>query len=120
MKLKAFVFLVCAFFTCSLHAEKSFLTDNIDIPLINGLKLNPMEQMDFDTPRGQVLVLEGVVKNKTGKDVLSFYDEVLPQMGWVKVETGSFVRQEDSLTILVLKNKNPAKIRFDISLVGKN
>ncbi len=99
-------------------AKDSFLTNTSDIPLIKGMKISTTEQMDFDTPTGQVLSLDGFIKNKTGDEVLLFYDNILPQMGWKKIEKGSFVRQNDTLNIVILKNKKPAKIRFEIFLTN--
>lgn len=99
------------------HAEE-FLAGTSDIPVMNGLKINTSEQMDFDTPIGQVLILEGISVKKTGNEILNFYKNTLPQMGWEEKSEGIFIRQKDSLTISVLKNNNPAKVRFDISLTA--
>ena len=107
-------FLLISIFINPVFADNSFLTNTSDIPLMDGMKMSVGEQMDFDTPTGQVLSLDGIIKNKTGDDVLLFYENVLPQMGWKKVETGSFVRQNDTLNIVILKNKKPAKVRFEI------
>ncbi len=109
-------FLLISIFINPVFADNSFLTNTSDIPLMDGMKMSVGEQMDFDTPTGQVLSLDGIIKNKTGDDVLLFYENVLPQMGWKKVETGSFVRQNDTLNIVILKNKKPAKVRFEIFL----
>ena len=109
-------FLLISIFINPVFADNSFLTNTSDIPLMDGMKMSVGEQMDFDTPTGQVLSLDGIIKNKTGDDVLLFYENVLPQMGWKKVETGFFVRQNDTLNIVILKNKKPAKVRFEIFL----
>lgn len=115
--LRLFLLTICLLLNTQMRAE-SFLTPTVDIPLMSGLKVNNAEQMDFDTPTGQVLVLDGQIKSKTGDDVILFYENILPQMGWKKVEKGLFKRNGDTLNIVVLKNKKPAKIRFDISLTG--
>lgn len=105
--------------TASIQSNaEDFLAGNSDIPIMNGLKINTTEQMDFDTPTGQLLVLEGNALQKTGEDVLKFYENTLPQLGWIQKEKGVFVRQNDTLTLSILKNKKPAKIRFDISLTN--
>lgn len=111
-------FLLINMLTTPVVAEDSFLTKTSDIPLIKGMKISATEQMDFDTPTGQVLSLDGFIKNKTGDEVLLFYDNILPQMGWKKIEKGSFARQNDTLNIVILKNKKPAKIRFEIFLTS--
>lgn len=113
------VFLVI-FITVPVLASQLFLTKTSDVPLMEGLKVSATNQMDFDTPSGQVLSLEGMSKTKTGDDILKFYESILPQMGWVLKEKGVFERQNDSLNIVILKNKKPSKIRFDIFLTQEH
>ncbi|MBQ8251216.1 MAG: hypothetical protein IJY92_04815 [Alphaproteobacteria bacterium] len=116
---KKFLFLlVCLFLTATGYATDSFLTKTSDVPLMDGLIVRSTNQMDFDTPTGQVLSLEAISKNKTGDDVIKFYESVLPQMGWKIEEKGSFSRQSDTLNIVILKNKKPSKMRFDIFLTN--
>lgn len=116
---KKFLFLfVCLFLTVTVYASDAFLTKTSDVPLMDGLTVRSTNQMDFDTPMGQVLSLEAVSKNKTGDDVIKFYESVLPQMGWRIKEKGSFSRQSDTLNIVILKNKKPSKIKFDIFLTN--
>ncbi len=115
---KIFCLYFCLLCVSTSYAADSFLTKTSDIPLMQGLKISPSNQMDFDTPTGQVLTLEGVSKTKTGDEVIAFYGSVLPQMGWKNVEKGSFLRQSDTLNIIILKNKKPSKVRFDIFLTN--
>ena len=112
------IFCLCFCLLCASagYAADSFLTKTSDVPLMQGLKISPLNQMDFDTPTGQVLTLEGVSKTKTGDEVIAFYESILPQMGWKNAEKGSFLRQSDTLNIIILKNKKPSKVRFDIFL----
>lgn len=114
------IFCLCFGLLCvsTSYAADSFLTKTSDIPLMQGLKISPSNQMDFDTPTGQVLTLEGVSKTKTGDEVIAFYESILPQMGWENAEKGSFLRQSDTLNIVILKNKKPSKVRFDIFLTN--
>ena len=58
------VFCSCLFF-CGLANSETFLAQTTDIPLMPGVIISPVEQMDFDTPAGQVIVLEGISKQKT-------------------------------------------------------
>ena len=75
------VFVICLFL-CGVAYSETFLAQTTDIPLMSGIRISPVEQMDFDTPAGQVIVLEGVSKLNTGSEIISFYENVLPQMGW--------------------------------------
>lgn len=111
------LFALIFFWSVSVYAE-DFLANTSDIPIMNGLQINVAEQMDFDTPTGQLLVLEGISIKKTGDEILKFYQTTLPQLGWKEKSDGVFLRQDDSLNIVILKNKAPSKVRFDISLTS--
>ena len=113
LKLFALIF----FFSFQALGE-DFLGNTSDIPVMNGLQINATEQMDFDTPTGQLLILEGTSQKKQGSEILKFYQNTLPQLGWEEKSEGIFERQNDSLHITILKNKIPSKIRFDISLTS--
>ena len=106
------------FFLSFQSLAEDFLANTSDIPVMNGLKINAAEQMDFDTPTGQLLILEGSSIKKQGNEILKFYQTTLPQLGWEEKSEGVFSRQNDSLHITILKNKIPSKVRFDISLTS--
>ena len=112
------VFCSCLFF-CGLANSETFLAQTTDIPLMPGVIISPVEQMDFDTPAGQVIVLEGISKQKTASEIVSFYENVLPQMGWETSKYGEFSRQDDAFNIVILKNEKPSKVRFDISFMSQ-
>ena len=85
------LFALIFFWSVSVHAE-DFLANTSDIPIMNGLQINVAEQMDFDTPTGQLLVLEGISIKKTGDEILKFYQTTLPQLGWKEKSDGVFFK----------------------------
>lgn len=95
------------------HAADLFIPGTQDIPLMDGLIVNTVPNMDFDTPVGQLLAINAVGKKLTGGQVLAYYAGALPQMGWEPVSKGRYKRESDSITITVLKEAKPAIIRFE-------
>lgn len=65
--------------------EARFLADLTDIPLAAGLSEVERERLVFDKPEGRI-----VRTAATGKidpaEVLTFYRETLPQLGWTQAE----------------------------------
>lgn len=96
----------------------SFLPGTQDIPQMPGLKVDITDNMDFDTPAGQIITLEGKNPQATAADIYDFYQSVLPKMGWQEIEKGYFKREKDSLRIIVIQPQNPLEIRFEISLTS--
>ena len=97
-----------------LPAHADFLTGTEDIPLMNGIVLEPADDFDFDSPAGQILILEGKTK-LSPEDVRSFYDKTLRAMGWKKVRSGGYVRGGDDFK---LSFPAPGQVRFDMTLNG--
>lgn len=96
----------------------SFLPGTDDVPQMPGLKVDVTDNMDFDTPVGQIITLEGIDSEATASSLYEFYQTVLPKMGWKQVEKGYFKREKDSLHIIVIRPENPLKVRFEISLTN--
>lgn len=94
-------------------AGESFIPGTADIPLMDGLTVNPVPSMDFDTPAGQILTVTAVGKKLSGQEVLSYYEKALPQMGWESVKKGHYQREGDSVILTVIKEGKPAVIRFE-------
>lgn len=111
-----FIFLIGLFFSCSCWAESQFFPNTNDIPLMNGLVIQSTEEINFDTPIGQIINIEVLTKDIPLDHILSYYQNVLPEMGWEKVHENKFVREKDILTINVIQKKNPTKLRFEITL----
>lgn len=112
------VFVICLFLCGTAYCE-TFLAQTSDVPLMSGVEISPVDQMDFDTPEGQVIVLESVSKKYMGSEIVSFYENILPQLGWKALKYGEFVRQDDAFNIVILKNEKPSKVRFDISFMSQ-
>jgi len=108
--MKLWTFLFCVLFLGSVRA--AFLPQTDDIPLMDGLVLKSTEDVSFDTPAGQILVLEATYRT-TSDSIRSFYAKNLTALGWSWKKKDTYVRGADTLELSF-----PAKntVRFDITL----
>ncbi len=96
----------------------SYLPEVDDVPLMEGLTVvEAAEDFSFDTPAGRIIVVNAVSDHLTAADVLLFYQKTLPALGWISKGDGLFTRDRDSLQVRVLKNKNPHRVQFELSLM---
>ena len=91
-----------------------FVAGMDDVPLMPGLTLLDDAGMAFDDEAGRVVesYAYGVV---TEAEVLAFYDETLPQLGWQATGLGSYGRESELLRIEFLVGGPPLTIRFFLS-----
>lgn len=97
---------------------EGFLSGTTDIPVPPNLYIESNDNLDFDTPAGQIISLVGTSTKSCKEDIVSFYQNTLPKMGWVEIKEGVFKRNKDVFSITILKKEKPLKVRFDISLEG--
>lgn len=110
--------MMTCFLTICVWAADTFLPGTEDIPLMPELSVDITDNMDFDTPAGQIITLEGSSSKVKASDVYSFYQSVLPKMGWKQVKKGYFKRDKDTLRIIIIQPQKPVLVRFEISLTS--
>ena len=96
-------------------AGDQFVSVIEDLPLIDGLIENENAAVTFEAAGGRIVEAEarGDVKPF---DVVQFYDNVLPQLGWVAVDDSVFERESERLKLDVSKDVGGGSIiRFSIS-----
>jgi len=75
-----------------------FLTVFEDLPLMPGLTEEKGSEVVFDSADGRI-VEAYASGNVERADVLAFYAETLPQLGWRPAGTGRFQRERETLVI---------------------
>ncbi len=110
----------CLLFSASTRAQEAFIPQTQDIPLMKGLSVDVSDDMNFDTPAGQLITFEANAARHTGKEVLTYYRDTLPKMGWKENKLNCYTRDKDSVTITVIREKKPAVIRLEIVLSNPN
>lgn len=87
-----------------------------DMPLMPGLSQVAGNSVLFDTPQGRIVQASAIGAVKSA-DVLKFYAETLPQLGWSSVSKGEFQREGEMLT-LEFKDAPPnLEVRFFVEPV---
>lgn len=93
-------------------AEGAFLTELEDLPLAPGLAETPGGML-FDSPTGRIV--EATARgDATAEQVISFYAQTLPELGWQKVGPSSYRRDNEVLKIDVEARKRPLLVRFSL------
>ena len=81
-------------------AAVQFISSLPDVPVIEGARDLPDEGLVFDKPDGRIIdaVLDLGALRKG--EVLAFYTETLPQMGWFSLGEATFERDGELLQLL--------------------
>ena len=88
-----------------------FVPGTQDIPLMDGLTPVPDGVLYFDSILGSI-VETSLISQLPPATILAYYDEHLPTLGWVKINSGQYQREDDRLNILF----DDAIIRFHLTI----
>ncbi|MDR3440451.1 hypothetical protein [Telmatospirillum sp.] len=94
------------------QAEGTFLTELEDLPLAPGLAEAPGGVL-FDSPTGRI-VEATAHGDTTAEQVVAFYAQTLPELGWQKVGPSSYRRDNEMLKIEVEARHRPLLVRFSL------
>ncbi len=93
-------------------AEGAFLNELEDLPLPSGLTEAPGGML-FDSPTGRIV--EATAQGEMEADqVLAFYAQTLPELGWQKVGASSYRRDNELLKIEVDAKRRPVLVHFSV------
>jgi hypothetical protein len=93
-------------------AEGTFLNELEDLPLPSGLTESPGGVL-FDSPTGRIV--EATAQGNIDADqVLTFYAQTLPELGWQKVGPSSYRRDNELLKIEVDAQRRPVLVHFSV------
>jgi hypothetical protein len=91
-----------------------------DLPLAQGLTEQKDKTTVFDAPVGKLITAYATGKVKAA-DVVDFYDNTLPQLGWEKTASGTYHRKAETLKIDVLGGQggDPVNVSYTVSSQAK-
>ena len=115
--MRAFICSLVLVFALAVPADAAdqFVSVIEDLPLIDGLIENENAAVTFEAAGGRIVEAEARGNIKPF-DVVQFYDNVLPQLGWIAVDTGVFERESERLELDITEDVDGgAIIRFSIS-----
>jgi hypothetical protein len=93
--------------------EAAFVAGVEDLPLMAGLAEVAGAGVVFDKPGGRIVeaYAEGAVSRA---DVLGFYRQTLPQLGWQTAGETAFKREGERLEIVILGSDGDLVVRFTL------
>ena len=115
--IKIFIFVIICLFYYNTAYTQGFLDCIEDIPLMNELVEKKDSCFYFDSNEGRVANVE-VEGNLDKNDILDFYRNILPQLGWKINEDGSyenilkFRRENELVNIMIHENNQKILVTF--------
>ena len=92
-----------------------FLDGTEDIPLYRGLKVYGEAPAIYDSLSGRVIDATYFKLETTTFDVEKFYALTLSQLGWVKLASGLYLRDEEQLEITIDEQDGGVIVHFVLS-----
>ena len=115
--MRTIIFSLILIFTLSGHANAAdqFVSVIEDLPLVDGLVENEDAAVTFEAAGGRIVEAEARGEI-SALEVTRFYENVLPQLGWVRRGGSVFEREKERLELDISKDVGGgAIIRFSIS-----
>ncbi len=75
--------------------EARFFSSLNDVPLMQGMEEVESRAISFDKPGGRISEAYAVIYDLKKIDILYFYQQTLPQLGWGQVSASKFFRQNE-------------------------
>ena len=105
--------LISAFNAGFVWSTEKFLTGFSDLPIMPGMQELPDANISFDTASGRIV--EAFAKTEqTVERILSFYKNILPQLGWRVEKDTMFVRDSEILIIDLRKDGDSVIVQFSL------
>ena len=87
-----------------------------DIPVMETMNVEPEFSFSFDSPSGRIIILIATSDEKK-ESVAQFYDEVMPQLGWM-IKDSEYVRGSEKFQLLSSNNQNRIIWRLSITPIS--
>jgi hypothetical protein len=87
-----------------------------DIPVMETMNVEPEFSFSFDSPSGRIIILIATSDDKK-ESVEQFYDEVMPQLGWM-IKDSEYVRGPEKFQLLSSNNENGIIWRLSITPIS--
>lgn len=77
--------------------EALFFSTIQDMPLMPGMQELDDQTLTFDKPEGRIVESVAAIQSGSRESVSAFYNDTLPQFGWMRIADNSFVRGDEEL-----------------------
>ena len=94
-------------------SSEKFITGFSDLPIMPGMQELPDTHISFNTASGRIV--EAFTKTEQNVEkILSFYKNVLPQLGWRVENDTIFVRDTEILILDLRKDRDSVIVQFSL------
>tara|TARA_B100000482_G_scaffold48974_1_gene32644 strand:- start:16 stop:396 length:381 start_codon:yes stop_codon:yes gene_type:complete len=94
-------------------SSEKFITGFSDLPIMPGMQELPDANISFDTASGRIVEAFAKTEQNVEK-ILSFYKNVLPQLGWRVKKDTMFVRDTEILNLDLRKERDSVIVQFSL------
>ena len=94
-------------------STEKFITGFSDLPIMPGMQELPDANISFDTASGRIVEAFAKTEQNVEK-ILSFYKNVLPQLGWRVKKDTMFVRDTEILNLDLRKERDSVIVQFSL------
>ena len=109
--------MLCALIFGVTTAQAGFFPGT-DIPLMEDFVSDENESFSFDTPAGQIVTFVAKT-SRSAKDVRSFYDATLAELGWHKTGALTYEREQDKLSLKMTPLKSGLSVKIQVTFPNK-
>ena len=99
---------------CAQHSDTISFID--DIPVMETMNVEPDFSFSFDSPSGRIIILIAT-SDEIKESVVQFYDEVMPQLGWM-IKGSEYVRGSEKFQLLSSNNEKGIIWRLSITPIS--
>lgn len=96
-------------------SAQTFIAGTEDIPLMPGLVEVVGAGLVFDKPDGRIVEAYAEGRGLASVQVLGFYRQTLPQLGWKPISDLQYQREGEDLRLSISTESNRLVVRFDIA-----
>lgn len=79
--------------------QQAFFETLYDVPVMEGIIEIPDMALTFDKPNGRIAQAGAQFDRLSKSKILSFYAQILPQLGWRRLSEGRYSREGEDLVI---------------------
>ena len=94
--------------------EIKFVNGIDDIPIFENMENNDDSLVVFDTNKGRFISSEIIGKNDL-KKIESFYEKILPNLGWKKLKHSTYIRDDEVLNLELKNLEGKVHLMFKIT-----
>lgn len=108
------IFLLCILFSYQTQSREEIFVNGIEeLPVITNMENMSESLIFFDTNKGR-FVQSKIIGDQNIDQIKDFYDNILPNLGWEKIDKNKFIRKSELMEIKYYKYNKDSIAEFNI------